>query len=213
MQQESRSIVMVGLQKRYAPCIQILKQRLSKDSVISYRMQYITGSYPEGDAMTDLYIHALDLATYLFGKAEITACQKTTKDSYMLMLKHGSIIGQLELSTAYTWSNAHESLSVCTCKGIYEMAQLEQLTFISKQASCCGVPLDKIIPRNVSIEQLFCRNNLVPILANNQIYSQGFYNECKAFVDITEGRKAKNITTLNSIFDTFDLMADIMSKH
>ena len=61
-------IAMVGLQKRYAPAVQILQKHLRKEHLISYDLHYLTGNYPEGDAPLDLYIHPLDLVTHLFGK-------------------------------------------------------------------------------------------------------------------------------------------------
>ncbi|MBO7068649.1 MAG: Gfo/Idh/MocA family oxidoreductase, partial [Bacteroidaceae bacterium] len=68
-------IAMVGLQKRYAPAVQILQKRLRKEHLISYDLHFLTGNYPEGNALLDLFIHPLDLVTYLFGKPEIITCQ------------------------------------------------------------------------------------------------------------------------------------------
>ena len=53
-------IAMVGLQKRYAPAIQLLKKRLSKEHLIYYDLHYLTGNYPEGNALLDLYIHPIE---------------------------------------------------------------------------------------------------------------------------------------------------------
>ena len=144
-------IAMVGLQKRYAPAVQILQKHLRKEHLISYDLHYLTGNYPpavqilqkhlrkehlisydlhyltgnypEGDAPLDLYIHPLDLVTHLFGKPEILACQQVAPASYIIMLRHSHIVGTLELSTAYTWTAAEESLKICTSKGIYRLSQ------------------------------------------------------------------------------------------
>ena len=86
--------------------------------------------------LLDLFIHPLDLVCYLFGKPEIIACQRIAKDSYILMLQHPHIIGTLELSTAYTWTTAEESLKVCTSKAIYRLSQMEELTFEPKPPLC-----------------------------------------------------------------------------
>ena len=72
-------VVMVGLQKRYAPAIQLLKKRLNKERLINYDLHYLTGAYPEGDALLDLYIHPLDLVSFLFGKPEILAYRNPSK--------------------------------------------------------------------------------------------------------------------------------------
>ena len=105
-------VAMVGLQKRYAPAVQILRKRLAKEHLISYDLHYLTGNYPEGNVLLDLYIHPLDLVIYLFGKPEIIACQQVAPASYILMLQHPHIVGTLELSTSYTWTSAEESKSV-----------------------------------------------------------------------------------------------------
>jgi len=45
------------------------------------------------------------------------------------------------LSTAYTWSDAQESLTVNTRKGTCEMKQLDSITFKSKPATLLGASL------------------------------------------------------------------------
>lgn len=211
LQERRGAVVSVGLQKRYAPSVGVLQKRLAKDKAMSYVMRYVTGAYPEGDALTDIYIHALDLVTYLFGRATVVASKPTGHNSYMVMLRHGDTIGSLELSTAYTWSTANENLSVCTSKGVYELSQMEQLTFMRRQPVVCGVPLEKVLRTNPTVEYLYGRNNFVPTVVNNQIYSQGFYNECKAWVDLVEGRSSLNLSPLQSLRDTFRLIDDIQS--
>lgn len=97
---------MAGMQKRYAPATQILKSRLRHQRPISYNMKYLTGSYPEGDMLSDLFIHPLDYVTFLFGRAEITGIDSVSHShgakTMMLLLRHGDTAGTLELSTAYT---------------------------------------------------------------------------------------------------------------
>ena len=62
-----------------APAVQILLKRLRKEHLISYDLHFLTGNYPEGNALIDLFIHPLDLVTFLFGKPEIIACQPTLR--------------------------------------------------------------------------------------------------------------------------------------
>ena len=222
-------VSMVGLQKRYAPVVQLLKQRLSKEHLISYDLHYLTGAYPEGDCLLDLYIHPLDLVCHLFGKPEILACHQVAKDSYILMLQHPNIVGTLELSISYTWTAAEESLKVCTQSCIYNLLKMEELTFLRKTPSLLGIPVEKIRPPYKAIKYLYARNDFAPILTNNQIYSQGYFNEISAFVESVEkianrstfGRlplgderrrlpkqEGKNVFTgLQSIRDTYQLIS------
>ena len=202
-------VAMVGLQKRYAPAVELMKKRLSKEHLINYDLHYLTGAYPEGDALLDLYIHPLDLVCFLFGKPEILVCRRVAKDSYLLMLQHPHIVGTLELSTAYTWTAAKETLKVCTHSGIYNLLQMEELTFSPKSSSLFGIPIEKINPRHKSVEYLYTRNNFAPILTNNQVYSQGYFNEISAFVESVENRTDKVLTSMQSIRDTYQLMYEI----
>ena len=202
-------VAMVGIQKRYAPAVQLMKKRLSKEHIINYDLHYLTGAYPEGNALLDLYIHPLDLVCFLFGQPEILVCRRVAKDSYILMLQHPHIIGTLELSTAYTWTAAKETLKVCTKSGIYNLSQIEELTFSPKSSSLLSIPIEKVHLRRKTIESLYNRNNFAPILTNNQVYSQGYFNEISAFVESLEGRTDNVLTSLQSVRDTYELMHEI----
>ena len=59
--------IVVGLQRRFAPATQILKKRLKDDGKRHYHYRYLTGLYPEGDTLLDLFIHPLDYVIFLFG--------------------------------------------------------------------------------------------------------------------------------------------------
>ena len=205
-QQHGSPVAMVGLQKRYAPAVQLLKQRLRKERLISYDLHYLTGAYPEGDALLDLYIHSLDLVCFLFGKSEILAIQQVAQHSFILMLQHPHVVGTLELSTAYTWTTAEESLKVCTHSGAYSLSQMEELTFTPTSSSVFGIPMEKLRPRHETNEVLYQRNNFTPILANNQVYTQGYYSEIEAFISKVENGKAEVATGLMSVRSTYELL-------
>ncbi len=208
-------MAMVGMQKRYAPATAILKKHLKKSTVLSYNFRYLTGAYPEGNPLYDLFIHPIDLACYLFGKAEVVACNKVeTKDvvTLFVILKHRDTTGTLELSTAYSWSDAVESLSVNTTGGVYELRQMESLTYSPKMGCLFGVPLDKVLERAPRIIRLFSRNNFAPIMANNQIVTQGYYNEIKTFLDLVEHKADKSLSTLQSMRDTYAVLGALYNE-
>jgi len=205
-------VAMVGLQKRYAPAVQLLKKRLNKEHLFNYDLHYQTGVYPEDDALLDLYIHPLDLVCYLFGKPVIISIRQIAKNSYVLMLQHPHIVGTLELSAAYTWTSAEESLKLCTKSGIYNLSQMEELTFSPKSSSLFGVPIEKVKPHHKTVEYLYTRNNFAPILTNNQVYSQGYFNEISAFVDSVEDRTDKVLTGLQSVRDTYQLISTFKNR-
>ena len=202
-------VAMVGLQKRYAPAVQILRKRLAKERLINYNLHYLAGNYPEGEALLDLFIHPLDLVGYLFGKPEIIVCQRIAKDSYILMLRHSHIIGTLELSTDYAWTSAEESLKVCTSNGIYRLSQMDELTFEQNPSMLFGIPVEKVRPCSKTVKYLYARNNFIPTLLNNQVYSQGYFNEIQAFVNAAEGYGNHILTDLNSVKSVFETIAEI----
>lgn len=199
-------ITCVGLQKRYAPAVVQLCKVLKGEKIINYDLHYQTGLYPEGNALLDLYIHPLDLVTHLFGSATIVAQKQLDNQSLMLMLQHKDVAGTLELSTNYSWLQANESLHVCTNSHVYDLEQMETLTQTGKQSSLFGVPMEKVHPTVPQTRILFSRNNFTPILANNQIYTQGFFGEIKSFVDAVEHGSKGILTSLSDVRKTFEVL-------
>lgn len=207
------TVAMAGLQKRYSPAVQQLKRALTKERVVNYDLHYCTGAYPEGDALFDLFIHPLDLVTFLFGRAEVVASREVAPGSFCVMLQHDGVTGMLELSTSYTWTDARESLRVCSQSAVYDLQQLEVLTRQKKQPSVWGIPVEKVMPRRKTVEYLFERSNFVPTLPNNQVFTQGYYNEISAFVEAVEGRNRKDIvSSLDSLHDTFALLESLRQR-
>ena len=203
-------VAMVGLQQRYAPAVQTLKRRLKGEQHLNYDLHYLTGAYPEGNALLDLYIHPIDLATWLFGKAEIVSYLEIDEHSYILMLRHQHIVGTIELSTCHSWQDARQSLTVHTRSGSYHLAQCEVLSFVPKQAAIEGVPIEKLLTRRQSVEYLYRHNSFSPTIANNSIYTQGFFQEVSTFVYAVEGKKANVLTDLQSVEPTLKLIDKII---
>ena len=76
---------------------------------------------------------------------------------------------------------------------------MEMLTFMPNSTKVFGIPMEKLRPRNMTKELIFQRNNFSPILANNQVYTQGYYNEIAAFVEAIEDRRTDILTPLSSL--------------
>ena len=213
LMEQEHNLVVVGMQKRYAPVTKILTKRLKKERLLTYNLRYLTGGYPEGKPLTDLFIHPLDYVCYLFGKADICNTeyiQSKTGVTLLLTLKHKAITGVLELSTAYSWQNAIETLTVNTEGGIYELKQMETLTFMPTQGQFWGIPLEKVIQKCAMTETLFSRNNFVPTIMNNQIYTQGYYHEIELFVEsVQKGSRFSPYTGFHSIYNTYLLIDEI----
>ena len=200
-------VAMVGLQQRYAPAVQLLMRRLKGERhLFNYDLHYLTGAYPEGDALLDLYIHPLDLVTWLFGKAEIVSYLEIDDHSYILMLRHQHVVGTIELSTCHSWQDAQQSFTVHTSSGTYRLNQCEELSFVPKQPVIAGIPVEKLVPRHQSVEYLYRHDSFSPILAGNTLFTQGFFQEITTFINAVEGKKANILTDLQSIEQTLKLI-------
>lgn len=205
----NKGIAVAGLQKRYAPAVRLLKKKLSAEKLLNYDLHYCTGAYPEGDALLDLYIHPLDLVCHLFGKAEIASATKVGKNSMLLTLKHEKIAGTLELSTEYGWTDARETLSVNTSAGLYKLDGIENLTLELRPAVIAGIPLEKAGLGKGGTRVLFARNGFSPVLKENPVYTQGFFDEIRNFAERTQGRKAGALSDLDSLRDTYYLITSL----
>lgn len=210
---DKRDSVMVGMQKRYSPLILNLKARMSKNMPLSYTMTYHTGAYPEGNPYTDLFIHPIDLAIFLFGNTELKNVQKINLNgavSVQIMLAHDNAIGLLDLSTAYSWSDPEESIRINTRSGEYRLSQMERLCRYPHPKRIMGIPFEKIGLFAPSEEIIMERNNFSPVTTNNQLYTQGFMSEIKAFAEMVE-YSGQNYSPLSSLAFTYKLL-DILQQ-
>lgn len=199
---------MVGMQKRYSPLIETLKRRLHKNEVLSYTMTYQTGGYPEGEQITDLFIHPVDLVIYLFGNVEKVLLQRVYQKrtiTVQALLSHGSVKGFIGLSTAYSWTNPEELLRVNTSAGEFRVDKMERLHYYPHPKTIGGIPLEKLGSFTAAEYILTGRNNFNPLIINNQLYTQGFFSEIKAFVDMVE-YSGNNISPLSSMRNTYRIL-------
>ena len=210
-QRHGSPVAMIGLQRRYAPAVRILRRRLQGERLLNYDLHFLVGAYPEGDALLDLFIHPLDLVTHLFGKADVIARHSIAKDSLLLMLRHPHIVGTLELSTAHSWSDAQDTLTVRTGSGTYRLSHAQALTFVPCAPSLFGLPLEKLHRTASRVKHLYAPNPSIPIPANNTLHTQGFYDEIAAFVRAVEGQRSHLLSPLPSLRDTYALLAQTKS--
>ena len=198
----ARSVV-VGLQRRFAPATRILQKRLKGEAGHHYHYCYLTGLYPEGNALLDLFIHPLDYATFLFGEAKLKTAEIIEKNggqTLLLIVEHSDTTGVLELSTV-------------TDRGLYTLDNMERLCLSPRSSALFGIPLEKVVGGNRSIVELYGTNGFVPTLGNNQIVSQGFFSEIKTFADMVENRYTGSSRDFGfgSLRNTYALMADIVA--
>ena len=207
-EQKSNGTCLAGMQKRYAPIVKELKKNAG-NSILSYSYRYVTGPYPEGDIVLDLFIHPLDLIGHLFGEYKIASLQKSNDDTYFLHLEHNGFLGSIELSTHYNWKNAEENLSLNTSSGVYKMTNMDSLTFEKKSKTLFSIPIEKIKKTTETIEILYNRNSFNPVMESNQLVSSGYYDEIKTFIQLCETGKGNNITPLSAMQLTYKLIENL----
>ncbi|MBP3763855.1 MAG: Gfo/Idh/MocA family oxidoreductase [Bacteroidales bacterium] len=203
------AIVQVGLQKRFAPAVRVLQRQLGRHRADHYLLRYGTGAYPEGDALTDLFIHPLDLAVHLFGPAEVVSIVRSPDNTILLHLDHNGTKGALELSTSYSWQQPVEELTVVTKDGVYSLESTDCLSFSPRPHSFIGIPLEKIHPRHPTNVTLYHRDTFSPVFSANRLVSSGFYYEIEAFLSALQHNSPKGLTTLESLIPVYKIMESI----
>ena len=203
----TNKIVQVGLQKRYASVYNTIKKEMKKP--LSYRFNFQTGAYPEGNALWDLFIHPLDLVIFLFDDVA-SVVKKQNKGTTFLLIEHQSgVIGNLELSTDYSWTNPQETLVVNTENGIFDSRGLFELTFTEKSKTIAGIPLEKIFKQPIQQQILLSNNGFVPVAENNSLTLQGYYDEIKSFVSAVENKNSKGLTDFVELLKTYELLEEV----
>ncbi len=202
IEKNSKAKVIVGFQKRYAPVFLKMKKYINSGY---YKLTYNTGMYPEGDALTDLFIHPIDLINYLFGKPEIVSVMNSGNNKTILLhTKHDNgILGTVELSTENWWARAKETLIYNSSKYIFETVNTQKLLRLDKPKAIAGIPLEKINTPVISQTILYEQNQFLPLVQNNELYSAGYYNEIKTFLNICENHSNKNLSGLQDIVNTY----------
>lgn len=211
LEQNSKGICLVGLQKHYAPVNVQLKKYLKAPSTYNYR--FLAGAYPEGDPLLDLFIHPLALVNFLFGNIQtfnlLVDRSKTTLTLFLQIQHENQTKGSVELSTAYTWNEALEQLSVNTPRGTYELTNTETLIFKPRRGTIFKIPKDKIFNFKNTAVTLQTRNNFSPLLQNNQLYSAGYFTMLDHFLRLCESKSNFNSSTLANCLSVYEMIQTI----
>lgn len=209
----SDKVLMVGLQRRFSPLAKKISNKL-KDP-ISYQYQFRVGAYPEGDPVYDLFIHPIDFAVSLFGKATVRHCTLRKSESGLtvfLILDHEKCTGNLELSTLYSWKFCSEELTICQQDGIIRSSYPSSLSYEKKQAAIMGIPLEKLSSKGRSLEILLQSNDFNPIANNNSLVQMGFYPALELFVQrvrsgSTNQQEQQDLLAVYEILDQISISA------
>ena len=89
---------------------------------------------------------------------------------------------------------------------------MDELSFTPNPSTVFGIPIEKLHHYQIKTENLFIRNNFTPILSNNQVYTQGYFNCISAFVNAIEGNSTINLTSLSDIRNTYTIMEQLQNE-
>ncbi|MDE6249908.1 MAG: hypothetical protein K2M29_09400 [Paramuribaculum sp.] len=100
-------------------------------------------------------------------------------------------------------TNIHDTQENYDFVALYDQWRNEQ--------SIAGIPLEKLGFFTATEQVLAERNNFNPLLTNNQLYTQGFLAEIKAFADMVE-HSGENLSPLSSMLSTYKLLTSLKSQ-
>lgn len=207
--------VIIGLQQRYSPAIQYIKKQ--NKTPLHYSYSYQTGAYAEGDLFYDLWIHPLDLVVFLFGEATVLSALKKEYNkgciSLFLTLQHSNgCIGQIELSTNYTWRKASFNMLINDKHKVTQCSDFNRVKVSKKSPVIKGIPLEKFRHKSShTTEYTDFTNPFIPTLVNNDLYLKGYYQELTHFLKVISNKKTRSVSNANAIINTYKLIEMITS--
>jgi virulence factor len=208
------AICKIGLQRRHWPGNKPILKKCKNAK--SYIYQFQTGPFPQGDPFTELFIHPLDYARFLFGDPQLQSFSKHQDDSgitlQLHLLHNGGISGLLHLSTHYTWNPPLECLTV---NGNDESLTLQYpISVTGKQMPfrVMNIPAERLMNRPLITKEYWSGTpTLTPALETNTLYTQGFLNEIEDFVARvenpgTDAAEANDLGSLTPIYELFQAL-------
>lgn len=205
-----KSIFQVNFQQRYSPSIELLKSKVPGTKF--YRHEYLTGIYNEGEPLLELFIHPLDILIYLFGDVSSFNCQKIIVGkaiTYLILAKHNNgTVGEIKLSTAYSWQGASETLEMHTGKHVFTCNYPNLVKRTTMPLSVAGLPLEKVLKSGITEEILLNGNAIDTSFANHSSYLQGFFGSLNNFIRNVESKSpvVTNISDLQPLYIWIDAL-------
>lgn len=206
---EFDSRCVIGVQKRYSSINKYLK---GLKGVRSYTYRYLTGAYPEGDALLDLFIHPIDNIVFLFGSIQHAEIKVLNESTFVLAEHDNGIVGTLELSTDYSWNSFTDILHINTSKRVYTADYPDKLSHYKKPGSVVGIPLEKLTSRPVNLTYDYHNTGSVPVSQYNSLVEQGYMGELQAFLALCEKGLQNNPSNPSGLLPTYKIIEEIRSR-
>lgn len=211
LQQISPSgICKIGLQRRYWPGNKYLIKKCPQ--AVSYIYQFQTGPLSQGDPFTELFIHPLDYAGFLFGQPTIRSFSKH-KDAkgitLQLHLSHpNGCSGLIHLSTHYSWNPPLESLTLNIPGETLTLQYPTSVSGTKMPLRPMNVPTERLLNNHLQTKQYYSGTpTLTPAWETNSLLVQGFLGEIETFVSLVEDpqrtgkENANDLASLTAIYE------------
>jgi len=175
---------MIAFNKRFSPLNKYLEKQIK--AAYSYQARYLTGAYPEGDALMELFCHPVDNVLQLFGPVQHYHLLQHSRAKgaihLQLLLQHEKVSGTLELSTCYSWTLFSDTLHCLSAANSIEITYPGAFRITSLSKRLGGIPAEKIF--NAGMLPGFSSQSVIPpVAANNPIIQHGYWDEIIYFVN------------------------------
>lgn len=207
---QGQQYCMPGLQKRFSAINQLLEPHRLKTTTYNYR--YLTGSYPEGDAVFELFIHPVDNCIQLFGEIEsvsISTNLKTNITCFLSVQHKNGITGMIHLSTDHSWQFPVDELEINTHAAVFQAAYPNKLISLEKSHRLLNIPFEKIFQTPAVKKVHLDYTGFTPVASKNNIALQGFSGEIVHFIKSVEQNKFMERHSLHSLIPTYELLEKI----
>lgn len=201
---------MIAFNKRFSPLNRQLKKSIT--NAHSYEARYITGAYPEGDAVLELFCHPIDNILQFFGPVEQYSLlhHPGVKGSVhlQLLVKHQHATGMLELSTCYSWALFSDTLHCLTSRNVIDIAYPGSFRISSLGSQIAGIPAEKIFnSQRKSGESNYATST--PVAGNNPVMQYGYRDEINYFVTQVRLGKMLHRAAPATFIHTFRLLDEL----
>ncbi len=206
---QQSNIFVPGFQKRFCRINGLLSKKTS--GTTSYHCRYLSGPYPDGDSLFELFIHPIDNLIQLFGQADIKFVSKIKTGNSVtvfLFLNHvNGAFGSVELSTNYSWNQPIDLLEMNNETEILTANYPNYLAGVDKTKYLFGLPLEKVLKQPVTQKIYFNNTGFSPVSENNSLVVQGFLGEVEYFVHSVEkkiGDRENKLTGLKNLYEILE---------
>ncbi|SDG38226.1 Gfo/Idh/MocA family protein [Chitinophaga filiformis] len=201
---------MIAFNKRFSPLNRQLKKSIA--DTYSYQARYITGAYPEGDAVMELFCHPVNNVIQFFGPVEqYTLLHHPGVNGgihLQLLMKHKQVTGMLELSSCYSWSLFTDTLLCLTPRKVIEITYPGSFRITPLGRQFAGIPFNKVF----NSQRLLSETNYTtatPVAGNNPVVQYGYRDEIHYFVTQVQQGKMLHRAAPATFRDTFRLLDEL----